>query len=226
MQSRKTLRNLQDRIKAQNRFGNYVIIHRSRVKGLDDTVFYHCNSIRSAKYQLSRRTKEFRTDPNDWSQHLDFVFVAEPVAILQQKIEEPAHIDLSTIVGKVTFSKQKVEDLYWKADYHGLDCASRSCTCKEETHKRMFKKIRNDVKTIWSLLYGLAYQTPPVYSHKKTIIWDQFSSINNMLDELFIISEEHGLTGVKPICSCLPDKHVKMKAQIEATLDAITERLK
>jgi len=226
IQSRKILRNLQNRIEAHKQFGNYVIIHRSHVDGLNDIVFYHYNSIRSAKYQLSRRIKEFRTDPNDWSQHLDFVFVAEPVAILHHKIEELAQIDLSTIVGKITFSKWKAEDLYWKADYHGLDCASSSCSCKEETHKRMFKKMSNDAKIVWNLLYRLVYQVPAVHPDKKATIWNQFRSINKMLDDLFIIAEEHGLSGVKPICSCLPEKHVKMKAQIEETLDAVVKKLK
>ncbi|AFU57596.1 hypothetical protein Ngar_c06530 [Candidatus Nitrososphaera gargensis Ga9.2] len=30
----------------------------------------------------------------------------------------------------------KIDDLYWDADYHGLDCAGQSCSCKDTTHKK------------------------------------------------------------------------------------------
>jgi hypothetical protein len=127
----KILKRIQERITAQKQFGNFVVIHRSHVKGLDDIVFFHCKSVRSAKYELTKRINNMKVDPNDWSQHLDFVFVAEPVVVLYQKKEEKAQIDISTILGKITFSKSLIKKLYWKADYHGLDCSSSSCSCKE-----------------------------------------------------------------------------------------------
>ncbi len=30
----------------------------------------------------------------------------------------------------------ELENLFWDADYHGLDCDSQSCNCKESTHEK------------------------------------------------------------------------------------------
>ncbi len=90
-------------------------------------------------------TRNFKTDPNHWSQHLDFVFVAEPVELIYKKKEEPDTVDISTILGKLTYLKGEIENLYWKADYHGLDWAGCDCSCKEKTHERMFKSVNNQL---------------------------------------------------------------------------------
>ena len=30
----------------------------------------------------------------------------------------------------------ELENLYWNADYHGLDSAGQSCSCRKDTHKK------------------------------------------------------------------------------------------
>jgi hypothetical protein len=91
--------------------------------------------------------------------------------------------------------------------------------CKDKTHEKMFKKISSDVDETYSLLYSLIYKTkPPTMDHH---IWDRFQSIQNMLDQLFTISEEHGLLGAPASCSCDLETHTKMKTEIENALDEI-----
>lgn len=83
----------------------------------------------------------------------------------------------------------------------------------------MFTRITNNVKSAYRLLYALLYQTTTIPNDKEWPIWDYFDSIDKMLDELFTISEEHGLLGPKPSCSCTEEDHFKMESQIKDTLD-------
>jgi hypothetical protein len=215
----KLIKELKTRKYAQKEFGRYIVVNRSNAPKFFDLVFFHCNSVRSAKYSLTQRTKEFKNIPNDWSQHLDFVFVAEPVELIFKKKDEPDTIDISTILGKITYIKRLTEGLFWKADYHGLDCADSDCSCKDKTHEKLFLPINNNIETSYHRLYKLIYKAePPVKEH---YIWDRFESINKMLDQLFTISEEHGLLGAPASCSCNQETHLKIRSEIEDKLDEI-----